>query len=67
MSTNYKIRILVVILFLVYGSSTYFMVKMNLIPQSMLVVEVFDTLVIFLIMMAFIHKLESLEKKNNKK
>jgi len=50
-----------------YGSSTYFMVKMNLIPQSMLVVEIFDILVIFLIIMAFIYKLESLEKKNNKK
>lgn len=66
MSSNFKIRILVVILFLIYASATYFMVRMNLIPQSMFIIEIFDILIIFLILMVFIYKIESLEKKKKK-
>lgn len=66
MTFIFKVRFLVIFLFIIYASCTSFMVRMDLIPSDMLLIEIFDTLVIFLISMALIHKIDLKENRNEK-
>jgi hypothetical protein len=42
------------------------MVRMDLISTDILIVEILDNLVIFIVMMILVYKIESLEKSNDK-
>ncbi|MFX1235796.1 MAG: hypothetical protein ACFFBY_14790 [Promethearchaeota archaeon] len=66
MTFIFKVRFLVIFLFIIYASCTSFMVRMDLIPSDMLLIEIFDTLVIFLISMALINKIDLKENRNEK-
>lgn len=66
MTSIFKVRILVIFLFFTYASCTSFMVRMDLIPPDMLLIEIFDTIVIFIISMALINKIDLKESRNEK-
>lgn len=66
MSSNFKIKITMLILFLIYASCTAFMVRIELIPLNMVILETLETFVIFIIIIIFFHKIESMNERKRK-
>ncbi len=67
MSSNFRVKILMIILFLVYAGCTIFMATMNLIPPSMLLVEILDCSILIVIVYVVLYRINKMKTETSKK
>ncbi|MFX0018759.1 MAG: hypothetical protein ACFFAK_14330 [Promethearchaeota archaeon] len=63
MSSNFKVKILMIFLFTIYAGCTFFMATMNLIPPDMLLVEVLDCIILIVVVYIVLHRINKMKTK----
>ena len=63
MGSNFRIKILMIVLFTVYAGCTIFLVTMNLIPPDMLLVEILDCTILIIIVYVVLYRINKMKTK----
>ncbi|MGB5911099.1 MAG: hypothetical protein WBH31_07905 [Promethearchaeia archaeon] len=63
MSSNFRVKILMIVLFTVYAGCTFYMVTMNLIPPDMLLVEILDFSILIVVVYVVLYKINKMKTK----
>ncbi|MFX0180138.1 MAG: hypothetical protein ACFE78_08095 [Candidatus Hodarchaeota archaeon] len=64
MSSNFKVKILMMVLFTIYAGCTLFMATMKLIPPTMLFVEILDCIILIVIVYVVLNRINKMKIKN---
>lgn len=63
MSSNFKVKILMIVLFTIYAGCTIFMATMNLIPPDMLLVEILDCTILIVVVYVVLYRINKMKTK----
>ena len=66
MLSDFRVKIVLVILFSIYAGCTIYMAKMDFIPTGMLFIEIIDSMFLALIVFVILNKKEILKESDKK-
>ncbi|MFW9948038.1 MAG: hypothetical protein ACFFDX_14535 [Candidatus Odinarchaeota archaeon] len=64
MNSNFKVKILMMVLITIYAGCTLFMVTMKLIPPTMLFVEILDCIILIVVVYVVLNRINKMKIKD---